>query len=217
MDTLENLKNQWWELLKPFAVAQTPAETAFKAIVASYSEPGRYYHSLSHIEQVLATVKALEASAHNRAAIYFAAWFHDVIYDSRAKDNEEKSAEYAANLMQAMALPPALIAETARLILCTKAHQAGGDDLAAHILLDADLAILAVDPARYQDYSRAIRQEYAWVSEPDYRAGRKAVLEKFLQRERLYFTAAMFETDEAIARHNLQNEIAELNNGKVAR
>ncbi|BAZ86821.1 hypothetical protein NIES806_30370 [Dolichospermum compactum NIES-806] len=40
----------------------------------------------------------------------------------------------------------------------------------------------------YQAYSQAIRQEYAWVSELEYIIGRKQVLERFWQREKIYFT-----------------------------
>jgi predicted metal-dependent HD superfamily phosphohydrolase len=41
----------------------------------------------------------------NFPAIQLAAWFHDVIYDPRAKDNEEKSAEYAVASLSQFEIP----------------------------------------------------------------------------------------------------------------
>ncbi len=77
----------------------------------------------------------------------------------------------------------------------------------SQIFLDADLSILGASPAKYQFYAMSIRKEYNWLSESDYRTGRKQVLEKFCQRERLYYTQQMFDALELKARHNIQEEI----------
>jgi predicted metal-dependent HD superfamily phosphohydrolase len=58
-------------------------------------------------------------------------------------------------------------------------------------------------------YAHAIRQEYAWVPEADFRTGRRRVLESFLQRERFYFTAGMRDREPA-ARQNLAAELQSL-------
>ena len=75
------------------------------------------------------------------------------------------------------------------------------------LLIDADLAILGANAVDYDHYARAIREEYAWVPGVKYRAGRKKVLEGFLERERLYYTKALFQTRESAARANLRREI----------
>ena len=62
----------------------------------------------------------------------------------------------------------------------------------------------------WADYARTIRQEYAWVSEADYRVGRRRVLERSLARPRLYLTEALFSTLEQPARDNLRREIESL-------
>ena len=207
---LENLGAAWAALLQPYGVKEAETANALAEIAGTYSGPGRHYHTLKHIHQVLETIQSLQDMSQNWAAVRFAAWFHDVIYDSRAKDNEEKSSEYAQALLQRLSLPPEVINTTTRLILCTKAHRTEPGDVDAQILLDADLAILGSDPANYQQYTQAIHLEYAWVPEPDYRAGRSAVLQNFLKRDRLYFTRQMFETLEAQARQNLEAEIRSL-------
>jgi predicted metal-dependent HD superfamily phosphohydrolase len=83
---------------------------------------------------------------------------------------------------------------------------------ASRSLLDADLAILNAEANQYWDYANAIRQEYAWVTDAEYRVGRQAVLEKFLQRWEqgtLYFSAMPKPRVEA----NLRREIEYLRTG----
>ncbi len=207
---MQELNLEWQVLLSSFGVKEGQAEATFTGIAAAYCEPGRYYHTLEHIGQVLTTIDNMPGPLQNPAAVKFAAWFHDVIYDSRAKDNEERSAQYAEDVLRSLAIPADIIEATCRLILCTKSHQAERGDSDAQILLDADLSILGTEPNRYQQYAQAIRQEYGWVPDLEYRAGRKQVLQKFLQRARLFFTPAMFEKAEPQARRNLQAEIEAL-------
>src|SRR5690349_19345215 len=153
----EKLKPVWLGLVQPFGAEETAALGVFDKIVAAYSEPGRFYHTLGHIWHVLKTTRELQKLAHNWPVVQFAAWFHDVIYDSQAKDNEEKSAEYARQVLQKLNIPPKIIDLTANLIICTKAHRAEPGDIDAQILLDADLAILGSSPESYQKYTKAIR------------------------------------------------------------
>ncbi len=204
------LFNDWQQTLQYFGVEQLKVESTFAQLVEAYSTAGRYYHTLQHIHYVLNKIQTLQANTQNLTAVKLAAWLHDVIYDTKALDNEEKSAEYACKLMNTLKIPISYIKTVNRLILNTKYHTSTADDIDSHILLDADLAILAADSADYQEYANAIRQEYAWVTETDYIMGRKQVLEKFLQRQHIYFTPLMFEVAEQSARANLQAEIQRL-------
>src|SRR5208283_3893691 len=124
--------------------------------------------------------------------------------------NEEQSARYATRILGDLAISRDTRATVATLILQTKTHSAADEDIDGQVLLDADLAILGTPEAEYDRYTAAIRQEYSWVSESDYRSGRKAILERFLQRERIYRTASMHQKLEASARRNLQREIEAL-------
>jgi predicted metal-dependent HD superfamily phosphohydrolase len=78
------------------------------------------------------------------------------------------------------------------------------------ILLDADLAILGAAPERYARYAGAIRQEYAWVPEAEYRVGRVRVLDRFLARPRIFWTDLAYQEGEQQARANLLAERAAL-------
>src|SRR5262249_35003044 len=131
-------------------------------------------------------------------------------YDTHASDNEPRSAAYARQLLEPLLVPPEEREETARLILLTQTHQTEESDRAGLVLLDADLAILGADRADYDDYSEAIRREYAWVPQPQYREGRRQVLERFLARPRIFRTSDMHGHREAKARENLAREMASL-------
>ena len=58
----------------------------------------------------------------------------------------------------------------------TEHHDPAADDLAGQVLCDADLAILAAPPDRYDAYLAGVRRDYAHVSDTDFAAGRAAVL-----------------------------------------
>jgi len=198
----------WQSTFYLFNIDKVAANRAFTDLVAAYSSPNRYYHNLKHIYHVISTIDILQVYTQDLAAVKLAAWFHDVIYNTQSQDSEEKSADYAAKILENLAIPDNNINIVHQLILNTKYHQ--GNDLNSHVLLDADLAILAAKPIEYQEYSQAIRQEYAWVSELEYITGRRQVLERFLQRERIYFTPLMFDSAEQSARDNLEREIIDL-------
>ncbi|MEH2282518.1 MAG: hypothetical protein V7K90_14515 [Nostoc sp.] len=204
------LFSNWQHTLQPFGVDQVTAEKAFDLLVAAYSTPGRYYHTLKHIDRILSTIQILQGYTNNLAAVQLAAWFHDVVYDTQAQDNEKRSADYAVELLSNLGIPESTITTVTRLILNTKDHQAAVDDYDSQVLLDADLAILATNSVDYKEYAHTIRQEYGWVAEADYITGRQQVLERFLQRSRIYFTPLMSEFAEPSARGNIQGEIQSL-------
>jgi predicted metal-dependent HD superfamily phosphohydrolase len=184
-------------------------------LIARYSEPARHYHNLTHIGEMLEIVESLANVVSDMTAMRLAVWFHDAVYDSRAKGNEERSTDLATRCLSEMGLSAEVIARVARLILLTKAHQAEPDDLDGQVLLDADLAILGADKSRYNEYATAIRREYAWVADEDYRIGRIAVLQTFLKRPRIYFTDTIYRLREEPARKNIAKEIERLSNTSI--
>lgn len=62
-------------------------------------------------------------------------------------------------------------------VLATAGHAAEAPD--ARLLIDVDLAILGVEPEAYARFEEQIRQEYAWVPDDRFRAGRAEVLRRF--------------------------------------
>ncbi len=203
----DTLLSYWLYTIQSFGVEEITATQVFNQLVTAYSSPNRYYHNLQHIHHVLNTIQILQGYAQNLLAVQLAAWFHDIVYNPETNDNEEKSADYAEEIFRSLNIPVNTVNTVTRLILLSKNHQVAGDDLDGQVFIDADLAILAIQPDKYQEYAQAIRQEYAWMSEENYVIGRKKVLEQFLVRPQIYFTPLMLEFAEIPARVNLRNEL----------
>jgi predicted metal-dependent HD superfamily phosphohydrolase len=205
---VESLHLSWENLLLKFGIEQQTAQRLYADLSNFYSSRDRRYHTLNHIQHFLAVVDALSTKAKNLEAIEFAAWFHDVIYDAKAKDNEERSAKYAETVLSSLDIPREVINEVTKLILKTKSHQiTEEDDVDTRIMLDADLAILGIEDDEYRKYAQAIRLEYAWVEDQDYRYGRTQFLQSLLKRQKIYQTEEMLEKLETKARQNIQQEI----------
>jgi predicted metal-dependent HD superfamily phosphohydrolase len=128
--------------------------------------------------------------------------------DSKAKDNEERSTDYAVMSLTKLKIPSTTVERVRRLILSTKTHH--------HYLLILTIKFFWIQTWQslvhlkweYQVYAQAIRKEYSWLGSELYRTGRQQVLLKFLQRDRIYFTNQMFVKLEQRARENMQAELA---------
>lgn len=198
------MRREWHDPLRGWAVNPSLADRTFEEIQGYYAGPGRFYHTLDHVQSVLEIVERLGSSARNLNAVKLATWLHDVVYDSRASDNEDRSADYAERLCEQLSIPEGR--PVAVLVRTTKTHDALGN-ADAQVLIDADLAILGASEPVYLAYAEKIRQEYAWVPDADYRQGRRRVLQNFLSRPRIFHLLCHLEEP---ARHNLSAEIAQL-------
>ncbi|AZO14349.1 hypothetical protein EJ069_06180 [Mesorhizobium sp. M2A.F.Ca.ET.043.05.1.1] len=188
-------------------------------LAALYSAEDRHYHGLSHIEAMLALASEYRHLLDDPQAVEAAIWFHDAVYDSRAKDNEAKSAELAEKRLSGR-VDPHRLARIAAMINATATHQLppfrDADALKdAALLLDMDLAILGAEPAVFDAYEKAVRLEYGWVEEPMWRAGRAGVLKSFLARPHVFYTTEFRNRFEAKARQNIERSLAALE-GRMA-
>jgi predicted metal-dependent HD superfamily phosphohydrolase len=186
-----------------------PAPLA-EALLAAYGAPERRYHGLGHLRDCLARLDETDTpDALERDRIEAALWCHDVVYDPRAPDNEERSAAWARRALDALDVPSRHVAEIERLIRCTD-HRTAPSDPAARLVCDIDLSILGRAPNEFDAYDAAIRAEYAWVPDESYRAGRRQVLTKLLARRPLYGSEAFQRRYEAAARDNLRRALTRL-------
>jgi len=173
---------------------------------AAYADPARGYHDLLHLTEVLTHVDELMVPDDpQRDAVLLAAWFHDAVYDGRG-DDEERSAQLAADSLGDSPLGR----EVARLVRLTATHRPADEDHAGQVLCDADLGILAADPARYAAYTAGVRREYAHVPDTEFAAGRATVLRALLAKPTLFHTDRARERWEARARANIEAELAVL-------
>jgi predicted metal-dependent HD superfamily phosphohydrolase len=205
MLTLASWQRLWTEL-----GAHTANGGLMNQLMAAYSEGQRHYHTLQHLRECLAHLDASDSLARRPAEVELALWFHDAVYDPRRQDNEARSADWARDSVLAAGCPPVVADRVHALVLATQAHGDATGDSDTQLLLDIDLSILAAAPARFAEYERQIRAEYAHVAEPDFRAGRARLLQGFLSRPSIYLTEAYRAALEQRARANIGQTLAAL-------
>lgn len=179
-------------------------------LIARYSEKHRVYHNLNHIKNLLQTAAIFKNRYEDYDCVQLAVWYHDAIYDPQSKTNETESAALACESLTEINVPRASVEKVEKMILATQRHEAAGLDRDGKFFLDLDLAILSAGRTLYRKYAAAIRAEYSFVPEPLYRRERRRILESFLQREFVYYTADIRKIAEEHARRNIANEIKEL-------
>lgn len=186
------------------ALGVTPPAGLLDELLRRYAEPQRHYHTVQHLEECLSRFDLLRDDAADPAQVELALWFHDAVYDVRAHDNEAASARLARDTLA----DPALGERIAALVMAT-CHDAAPPDADAELLVDADLGILGEPAARFDEFERQIRAEYAFVPETVYEQKRAEVMARFARRDCLFRSAPMRERYEAQARANLARYCAE--------
>jgi predicted metal-dependent HD superfamily phosphohydrolase len=176
-------------------------------LLTRWSEPQRRYHTVDHLVAVLARAIELTGYADDPDAVALAAWFHDAVYRPDRSENEERSAGLAERALREAGLDEEKTNEVARLVRLTTTHDPADGDRNGEVLCDADLAVLAGGPADYADYAAAVRAEYGFVPDPDFRAGRADVLRQLLALPRLFRTPYGQDKWEATARRNVETEL----------
>jgi predicted metal-dependent HD superfamily phosphohydrolase len=200
--------NRWSAFWKRLEAKGDPAPI-YLDLANRYSESHRAYHNLGHIEACFLEFDPVRQLARSGDAIEAAIWFHDVVYDSHAKDNEERSAALAKATLKAAGLQEKFTENVFKLILATK-HAFPPEDHDAALLVDVDLSILGQSQTKFDEYERQIREEYNWVDAQAFVAGRFGVLKSFVERPFIYSTAYFRKKYESCARENIIRSIAGL-------
>ncbi len=177
-------------------------------VLARYAEPHRAYHTGEHIARTLGLFDGIRGRLRRPDEAELAVWLHDLVYDPRAADNEERSAGIGARWLAEGGVDGERAACLRALILSTR-HAAPPEEHDARYVVDADLSILGAPPDEFDRYEAQVRREYAFRSETEWRKGRARLLRRFLDHPALFLTPE-FRGFEAPARANLARSIAHL-------
>ncbi|MEV5607915.1 hypothetical protein [Streptomyces sp. NPDC052225] len=206
---MTELRERWARTLR--ATTGTPGTDPYPYadnLLARWAEPQRRYHTTAHLAAVLDHIDVLAEHADDPDLVRLAAWFHDAVYRPDRSENEERSAVLAERALKEAGLTSRQVDEVARLVRLTTTHDPDEGDTNGEALCDADLAILASDAETYAAYTRAVREEYAFVPDEAFREGRAAVLRQLLGLPRLFRTPHGARAWEAAARENLSTELS---------
>jgi predicted metal-dependent HD superfamily phosphohydrolase len=205
MDSTDAFRSAWTEAWRTLGVAE-PGRALFEALLTRYAEPQRAYHTLQHLGECLAGFARERDSAERPAEVALALWFHDAIYDVQGHDNEQRSADWARQALLEAGAGPEIAGRIHALVMTTR-HDVLPVGADARLLVDIDLSILGAPPARFAEYERQIRVEYAHIPPEVFEPRRRGILGTFLAREPLYLTAPVRARLEDTARFNLTRAI----------
>jgi len=153
----------------------------YNDIISRWDEPSRFYHNLDHLNYLLGVFEELclneVITEFEKNRLVVVAFFHDVIYDSKAKDNEEKSVEYFVEKCKNIGIiEDEFVDFVSRLIMDTKYRKEPTERL-SKIFWEADNSILKFPVNKLIEIEHKIFQEYQWVDYRLYREGRIEFLE----------------------------------------
>ena len=206
--------------------AQLTAQVAElgESLLQAWEQPHRAYHHSGHLSQMLTDLDRLYAhrtQGSTPLALILAAWFHDAVYEGSPGEDERRSEQLASASLEPLVTTGLLTGHELQmvslLVRATATHElpesadlpAGYELEDIQFFLDADMAILAADSARYRRYLRGVRSEYSHFDDEAFRTGRTTFLRSTLRRERIFLSEEGLQLWEEPAQANLQAELSE--------
>lgn len=201
-----NLQEIWNQLASKYSGDSQFVKKLWEEIEFSYTNKNRYYHNLGHLEYMIEKAQQYKEKLTDPDTVFFSIFYHDIVYDPKRQDNEQKSAEIARENLSRLGVPSEKIVNCQNQIISTKAHSRSIEN-DINYLLDFDLAILGESPELYTDYTKKIRKEYSIYPDFLYKRGRKKVLQHFIEMDRIFKTEEFYNNYERQARENMKTEL----------
>jgi predicted metal-dependent HD superfamily phosphohydrolase len=147
-------------LLKNYSSDGVLRNELWNEIEKNYSGKNRHYHTLAHLENLLAQLSEIRNEIRHWNCILFTLYYHDIVYNSLKSDNEEKSAEFAGKRMKQLGIEESTIERCKKQIIATKSHVKSADS-DTNYFTDADLSVLGQSWEMYSAYYKNVRKEYS--------------------------------------------------------
>jgi predicted metal-dependent HD superfamily phosphohydrolase len=206
---MADLKKIWNEQAARYSDNEYLVAGLWGEIEKVYTTKLRYYHNLAHLEYMAERAIQYKDALTDFDTVMFSIIYHDIIYNTRRHDNEQKSADTARDRLTQLGVPTEKITKCQQQIIATKDHNDNVDE-DTNFLVDFDLAILGDTPEKYQYYTKQIRREYSIYPDFLYKKGRKKVLQHFLAMDSIFKTDEFHNNYEQQARKNLTTELTGL-------
>jgi predicted metal-dependent HD superfamily phosphohydrolase len=181
-------------------------DAAWETLFRGYTEPHRHYHDLSHLDHCLHGLDLATTVAKDPRSLELAIWFHDVVNEPGARDNEQRSAEILERFLGPH-LPPETLRHIRRLIMTTthRERPEGGDE---RFIADIDLSSLAKPWPGFLADGENLRAEEPERSDEDYYKAKVRFYRSLLKRTRLFNTVPFQLRYEGQGRENLGRSLA---------
>ena len=153
----------------------------YNDIIERWNEPHRFYHNLDHLNYLITYFEKMYMddliTSGERSRLIVIAFFHDVIYNSKAKDNEEQSRNYFIEKAKNNGVVTDEFIEQVCLAIMDTSHRVEPTERLSKIFWNADNSILKLPVNKLIEIEHKIFQEYQWVDYRSYRKGRIEFLE----------------------------------------
>lgn len=153
-------------------------------VLKHWSEPHRFWHTPEHLFGILFGIKELKdnhiCKENEYNLLVISALFHDIVYDTKKEDNEEKSVDLMLSTINSQIVDDTIHTSEKRIkedidkiihvILGTKTHK-NNDELSKKFN-KLDTMILDDRFIDMLDWENKIRQEYKWIEYKEYKKER---------------------------------------------
>ena len=188
--------------------AATNASAAFKQLSQHYREPHRHYHTWDHIAHCLSQLDQIRHLPNCPDGLELSIWYHDVIYELSAKDNEQRSAElFMSHSDKIMA--DDLRQQVYDLIMVT-VHPSHPLTLDQCLMVDIDLSSFCLPWADFLHDSANVRAEYPTMDDHSFNTGQAKFLNSLAAREWFFCSDFYRQHHEQTARDNISRLLRSL-------
>lgn len=185
--------------------ARDVAGAVYAELDKHYGHTDRHYHSWRHIKALLNMFDEVKQYANCPVAMELAIWFHDVIYSTRAKNNERLSADLFMQRSEGV-LKEDIRERVERLIMATEYAAPGSlEQSDEQLLTDIDLLSFASDRESFLKDTADIRKEFQDVPDQEYYPSQVRFLSALQQRASFYSSQYFRQLYEVKARENLSH------------
>jgi pantetheine-phosphate adenylyltransferase len=157
------------------------SEEIYDDIINRWNEPHRFYHNINHLNYILNELEnKLSLTDEEKNTIIIVSFFHDVIYNPKRKDNEERSVEYfIEKCIECNIKSETFIDNISRIIMDTK-YRVEPTEKVSKLFWKIDNSVLRFPISKLIEVEHNIFLEYQWVSYVNYKKGRVEFLESCL-------------------------------------
>ena len=199
-------ENQWNNKKQQFIKlwpSENPAqiENIWDILTTHYSESSRFYHTKQHILDCLQHYEDIKKYLTSSDAVQMSIWFHDIIYDIKATDNEEKSAAFFAQIAKNI-LSREFIDTVKELIISTK-HKKPPPNCDQAFLVDIDLSSFGSTWEKFIQDGEKLRKEAPHLTEKQFNDNKISFFQMLLSRKKIFFTDYFHDRYELVAHKNI--------------
>lgn len=149
-------------------------------LLSMWNESHRSYHTLNHLNDLIDQINENKSSFSQKEyeKLLITSLFHDCVYDPKASDNEEKSADFFMECAINKGNPDIL--EIKQMILDTKTHES--NTTLSEAFNNYDMNIVERDFDQLLRWENGIYEEYKVFGPDLYKKGRLKFLESIMDK-----------------------------------